>query len=479
MNVLLINPPRTHAVGLETPPFVRAHEGVFPPLGLMYIASYLKSRLNIRAAMLDMAAEGMESSGIAGYLNGIRLDIAGITSHTQNLRDIVSLVRHIKNARADVHVCLGGPHATMFPRETIGLPFVDSAVVGEGEETFAELAQCLRENGDLSNVKGIVFRRNGQIVETGVREPLLELDALPFPERSLLPLQRYRSILGRSSAMATIISSRGCPFRCSFCSTPRGAFRARSPENIVDEIGECLSRGIDEIHFVDDTFNADPKRVEHICAELERRRMRVRWSFRGRVDVITRPMLQKARAAGCYRIHLGVETASDAGLALLKKDITVKQVQTVFQWARAAGISTVAYFLIGCPHEQSSADVKETIAFACRLDPDFALFNILTPYPGTELFDYGVSRGVLSPGCWRNFAAAPEADFKPVFWEEHLDRSALVSLLSLAYKRFYLRPSCVIRAVFASSDMRGLAEKIRAGAALCRMRPGDMMPEEA
>jgi len=289
-----------------------------------------------------------------------------------------------------------------------------------------------------------------------------DLDSLPPPARHLVDSSAYFYVLGTRATFTTVMSSRGCPYRCTFCSTPRGGFRARSVSNVVDEMKRCMAAGAEEIHFVDDTFNLESARLAELSREIVRRGLRTRWSFRGRADGVSREALELAARAGCIRFHLGVETGTDEGLKALRKGVTVAEVEEAVRLARRAGIVTAAYFIIGCPHEKSRADVERTLDFAVRLDPDFALFNILAVYPGTELFTRAVEKGVLAPDLWSSFARHPGSDFVLPFWVEHLSHRELDSLLKLAYRRFYLRPALVWRNLRSLGSLNELVRKAQA-----------------
>jgi radical SAM superfamily enzyme YgiQ (UPF0313 family) len=463
MKVLLINPPVSNIIQTELPFWVKQNEGIFPPLGLLYIASYLNKNVNCKTRILDSLAKKMSYKEIEQFIRDYRPDIVGITAHTHNLIDVILVADTVKRIDKNIYVCLGGPHIDAFPQEAIIINSVDFVIPGEAELTFAELVKTIEEKKDLRKVRGTLFKDDGKILQTETREEIGELDGLPFPDRSLLDYKKYYSILGSGSVMTTMISSRGCPYECTFCSTPKGFYRKRSPENVTDEMQECFNLGIKEVHFIDDTFNVEPDRVIKICEEIKKRKLKIKWSFRGRIDKITKPLLASLKESGCYRIHLGVETSSDEGLKKLKKGVTIGQIKQAFKLIRDAGINTVAYFLIGCPHEKNRQDIIRTIDFSKEIDPDFALFNILMPYPETELYKEGLSRGVLKRDCWKEFVSDPQRYFHPPFWEEWLSQKELVSLLNLAYHRFYLRTKFILRAIYAPQDLKILARRLKTG----------------
>lgn len=469
MKVLLINPPIKNIISLEMPLFIRQNEGLFPPLGLMYIASYLKKHVDCDVRILDTLAERMDYEAIEEYVRNFKPDIVGITAHTHNLIDVILVVNIIKKIDKKIHVCLGGAHANIFAKESIEIAGVDSVVLGDGEKTFASLIKSIGEGPDLRKVKGVIFKQGTEHISTGSGEDIEDLDTLPFPDRTLLNNNKYYSILGRKSKMTTMISSRGCPYRCTFCSTPKGFYRMRSSANVADEIEACVELGIDEIHFVDDTFNVNIDRAINICNEIKKRRFKIRWSFRARIDKITEDLIRSAKESGCDRIHLGVETSTDEGLKKLKKDVTLEQIRCVFKWTRYLGIKTVAYFLIGCPDERRREDVLRTISFSKEIDPDFALYNILTPYPSTEIYEEILSKGGSATDCWKEFASNPKVDFKPKLCEESLPREELVSLLNLAYREFYLRPRFLFRIMAVPQNLSTFTRRLKAALRIIRL----------
>jgi len=449
MKVVLVNPPTDNAIQTELPWYIARGAGVFPPLGLMYLASYLRRRLNgCEVMILDSIAEGQKAAGILRRLAAFGPDVVGITAHTHNLVDVVALAQGVKKINPGIHVTLGGPHPTVFPQASVALEGVDTAVIGEGEVVFADLVACLAQGGDPKTVAGMFLKQGATISYTGPAAAPQDLDALPFPERHGLNLSRYRyAVNAAPGLMTTMVATRGCEGRCIFCSTPRARFRKRSPANIADEMEACARMGIREVHFVDDTFNAEPEHAIAVCDEIRRRGLPVRWGIRARADKLPRELLDRLKESGCHRVAIGAETASDEGLRMLGKGTTLGQVKAAFSGAREAGLTTVAYFMLGCPHEKTKADVEQTIDFAVALDPDYAMFNILTPYPGTPLYEDGVKAGVVAPNAWESFAREPRKDFRIPYREEWLKREELERLLSRAYRRFYLRPRFVFKAL--------------------------------
>ncbi len=444
MKVLLINPPIKNIIQAELPPALSREVGVFPPLGLMYIASYLRKYSDHRIQILDAVAEDLNQTTLEEAVRKFRPQIIGITAHTNNLLDVLLLVRLIRKINPRIHINIGGPQARVFPQETLRLEGVDSVIPGEGEISFFQLVESLSQGKDLKEIPGLIFKEGEEVI-SGKRPAPPDLDRLPFPARDLIKSQRYYYILGRKSTFTTMVSSRGCPYRCTFCSTPKENYRQRSVRSVVQEMEECDHLGVEEIHFVDDTLNLSPEWVISICQEIKRRDLRIPWSFRGRVNTLTRKVLQELKAANCIRINLGVETSTDEGLKRLKKGLTIHQTEEVFTWTKEIGIPTVAYFLIGCPHEKSREDILHTLHFAKRLNPDFALFNILTPYPDTELYREGLEKGLFEKDFWREFALRPTKDFEIKVWEEFFTKREMEKILNSIYRRYYFRFPVILR----------------------------------
>jgi anaerobic magnesium-protoporphyrin IX monomethyl ester cyclase len=366
-----------------------------------------------------------------------------------------------------VKVALGGIHPTIYPKETAALDCVDFAVAGEGEGTMVSLAASLDGGKSPDDVRGLAYRDCGRVVYTGVPEFIEDLDALPFPARKLTPYGRYGSLLSRRRPSTTMFTSRGCPHRCIFCDRPQMGkrFRARSAANVVDELQECSDMGIREVLIYDDTFTLDRRRVLDICEGIRERGLDVVWDARARVDTVDGELLSAMRSAGCDRIHFGVESGNGEILKTLCKGITLAQAEDAFRLASDAGIQTLAYFMIGAPHETVET-VRETMDFAQRLDPDYVHFSIATPFPATGLYRMGLESGMFLEDYWQSFARKPAGGFVPAVWEENLGREELTLLLREAYRGFYLRPGYALRRL---ADIRSPGELVRKANAALRV----------
>ncbi len=464
MKVLLINPPAEQTLVGNNPKFLDEERGANPPLGLLYLAAALEQRTDHEVSVVDAIAEGLSYDALAEHIGSEQPDLIGVAVMTFTLLDAIKTVEVARRAAPGAKIVLGGPHVHLYPRETVSLPGVDFALTGECEHSFVDLVERLREPGRWDEVPGLAFHRDGHVVLNAKPGLIDDLDALPFPARDLVPYQRYSSVLARRQPITTMFTSRGCPYACTFCDRPHlgKKFRARSAANVADEMQACVEMGIHEILVYDDTFTVDRGRVLDICAEIQRSGLDLGWDIRARVDTVDEEMLRELKAAGCERIHYGVEAGSDRFMQVLRKGITVADAERAFRLTKRAGIATLAYFMIGIPG-QAEADVHETMRLARRLDPDYVHVTILTPFPGTAIYRQALKEGVYDTDHWLEFARDPRPGFQPLYWTRDLGRDRLEALLAEAYKSFYLRPRYILKQLTRIRSWHELRGKVKAG----------------
>lgn len=460
MRILLINPPTDNIITSEIPDIVREDITQFPPLGLMYLKAYIFSELKIKPKILDLKVEPLTKKELIKFIKNFGPDLVGLTAFTHNLIDVINILRLVKNVEKDIHTVIGGPHARNFPLQAIRLPEVDYVITGEGEIAFVELIKALRDEKE-PKVKGLYYKEDNEVKSHTGENIINNINILPFPDREEIPYRRYTSLLDKNQVMTTLVTSRGCPYNCKFCDSGNIPFRLRSPENVLEELEQCEKLDIKHIYFLDDTFNVDYERVGQICKGIINKNFNFSWSCRAVVKNMDRELLTLMKKAGCKRIHFGVETSTDAGLKILGKDTNIPEIKKIFLLTKQVGIESIAYFMIGCPHEKEVLDIKDTINFAILLDPDYALFNILMPYPNTEIFKLGVKKGILNQNRWQEFAQSPDSSFIPEFWEEYFKRGDLFSFLHQAYRKFYFRPSKGIQGILKISSISDLFRYVK------------------
>ncbi len=472
MKVLLINPPRENELTGNNPPLIDEERGYNPPLGLLCIGTYLRDRAGHEVEVIDSQVEELSYQRLGERMAASGADLVGITAMTFTLLDVVKTAAAAKAALPGAPVVVGGGHAFIYPEETARLPNVDYALAGEGEPGFAALVEELSGDKKLDSVPGLAWVGPDGTVRRNPPGALIEdLDALPFPDRTLTPWRRYSSVMAKRQPITTMFTSRGCPFRCSFCGRPHlgKRFRSRSAQNVVDEMQECLKLGIHEFLLYDDTFTVDRERALNVCREISRRKLDVGWDIRARVDCVEPELLRELAAAGCERIHYGVEAGTEKILKVLNKGITLPQVRETFAQTRKLGIETLAYFMIGAPTE-TREDILKTIDFSLSLKADFVHVTILCPFPNTEIYLQGLREGVFKEDYWRKFAANPHQGFQPPYWNENFSDAELQELLQSAYKRFYTRPGYVLKKMFQVRSPGEFLRKAKAGLKVFSMK---------
>lgn len=446
--LLLVNPPYNHSIEGNLPRYVDDARGNIPPLGLLYTAAAVRARAGWDVMVCDMSA--------GQSLPDLHVDVVGITATSFTLLDALEVAGKVKE-RYGVPVVLGGIHASIFPQATAALPNIDCAYVGESEITFPDALDAIA-SGHASIVEG--------------ESP--DVGMLPMPAFDLLELDRYYSVIGGSRKLVSMFTSRGCPYKCIFCHrlTMGRRFRARTPEQVLEELQYVAALGVREVLFYDDTFSVDMDRAKAICDSIiAAKRLGVvedlKFDIRTRVSNVDEELLDKLKAAGCHRIHYGVEASSDRMLNVLQKGITIAEVCRAFRITRAVGIETLAYFMLGSPTE-TVEDILRTIQVAKGLKPDYCHFAVLTPYPATPLYSQGLADG-LFPDYWARFAEKPVSGWEPPYWPE-LPRQELLCLLDRAYREFYMRPRYIWEELQKTRSLRQLVKKGKAALGMVATR---------
>ena len=458
---MLIRPPAVHSVESEVPEAVEAENLSYPPLALLSIAQFLLSKSDHDVKLLDAQLDNVDYEQMEQLVREWAPDVIGVTAFTVQLVDVHKTIQACKKAGVK-RVVVGGPHVNDFPQECRDLPGVDAVVKGEGQQPMLDLVNVWARGEEAKGMPGIMAHKDDPVPQEDVYFSN-DLDDYPIIDRTLSEYKRYYDVMGAGGIFTTMISSRGCPYRCTFCNTPRHRYRVATPGRVCDEIAACMELGIKEIYFVDDTFNITNKRVHELCDEIIARGLEFSWTVRCRVKGVDRPLLEKMKAAGCSRIQFGVEQGTEEGLLRLKKDVTSREIEHAFALCREIGIRTVAYFMIGTPVERSRQDVLDTIEYSIKLKPDFVMYNILTPFPGTTLYDEGMRDGVLDFDPWLKFMRAPTEAFKAQVWDEYFTREELRQLLNYAYRRFYWRPEFVVKNLLQVRNAADLRRKATAG----------------
>jgi len=448
MNILLLVlptedkklPVQTDAVLSRCPGIFLKANYLLTPIGLAYLAGALREWTDSRVEFLDCRAENYSPSEAISRIKGLEPDIIFFTLATPSVNFAGRFCRGLKNEIPDLLIAAVGTHVTVLPQESLEALPIDYIIRGEPEETSCDLITAIEKGCGLEEVNGLSFRSGNQIIHNPDRPLMEDIDALPLPARDLIPNERYSAPFARRRPFGLILTARGCPFPCKFCTT--GAYygrrwRTRKIEGIVSEIRIMKeSYGIRDIGFWDDTFTIDPERVIALCREIITENLEIEWICLSRVDTVNQEMLASMKKAGCYQIQFGVESGDEYILRRLGKPVTIKQVKQAFQWCDEAGIEPAAFFMLGNPGETEES-IKKTITVALELPARFASFNINTPYPGSKIYE---ESGDRLPADWSCFNA------RQSIFENSLNGKA-EEYIQDAYRRFYWRPQYLIDSI--------------------------------
>jgi radical SAM superfamily enzyme YgiQ (UPF0313 family) len=409
MKVLLIEPPYTSIIEQ----FLGVHG---PLLGFGYIANQLEQDGH-DVEILDCPTLRISLNELKLLVAKFNPDVVGITATTPSYRQALKVAEAIKKWNQNCKIVIGGPHVSFEDYSALTNSFVDVVVRGEGEATMRELVNNLQ--GDLKKVSGITFREGGIVRRNPDRQLIANLDTLSVSYHKL-PMDRY---LFQGKRYATIISSRGCPFGCIFCSSSLlhgKMWRWQSPERVLREIQMLRSKyGVRNIEFLDDLFTFNMKRVYELCNLMIKERLDIKWFCSSRVDTINRDLIRIMRKAGCIGIYFGVESGCQRILNILRKGIRLEQAVKAIANSKAEGIETVATFIIGVPGE-TVEEIRQTIAFARKLRADYSQFTYCTPYPGTPLYRFAKDNNLLLTLNWDRYTTMEQVMRVPNITEKEM-----------------------------------------------------------
>ncbi len=421
---------------------------IAPPLGILYVASYVKNKGEdfYEMKLIDMQIEYMTIEDIRGLIGEYKPDVVGISACSQENILLHKCASMIKRLNKNIFVVIGGPHPTQYYNDVMQDKNIDVAVLGEGEITFYELIRSLDYKKDYSDIPGMAYNKNGKIVLTSSRKFIENLDDLPFPAWELIDIDKYSKygVLPQTMVLSgkkymTLLTSRGCPFKCIYCVNIVGdKFRPRSPENIYREIEQLYQRyGVDEFHIVDDTFNLDNNRVKKICNIIINSGLKIKLAIpiglRG--DLINKELLLKLKKAGTYLVSLPLESATKRIQQLIKKNLNIEEVVENIKFADKIGMLVKSSIMLGFPTETID-EIKATISLACKVPLSFLSVLIVSPQKGTELF-------TLVKKYYPKFKIDLNANYN--FYDGignyiEVTKKPLKKLQIYAHRRFYLNP---------------------------------------
>lgn len=425
MKVILVNPPVAEGR------YVSKNYAT-PVMGLGYIASFL-SNMGVEVSIVDAKFENLTMKQTLSRLAVGKPDVIGITAMTMEIDIAEKIASRTKEIFPKIITVIGGAHAIALPLETLqNYPSFDMLVNGEGEKTFSELIEALEGKKPFDYIEGLSFRKDGHVQVNRLREPISDLDALPFPAWHLYP---------RPASTYFLTSARGCPFNCIFCQRASGKkVRYRSPKSVADEVEYLLTTYHPRlIEFNDETFTVNQKRTHGILDEIMRRGLhkKLNWKVQTRVDQVDYSMLKKMREAGCESVEFGIESGNEDILKVIKKGTTLKQIEQAVSMAKKAGLTVYCDFILGHPFETPET-AEATIDFCAKLNPHHASIAIMTPFPGTEV----ARMAKLGEGGYKSFSE----DWSGYTFTagkglelENLSRRQMEKLQIIGYLKLYLR----------------------------------------
>lgn len=428
---------------------------ITPPLSLGYLSSYLKAK-GFACQIIDGLNLGLSVDELVIRSKGSSL--VGISCLSAYFREVIDLSRRLKEK--GFTVVIGGPHATALPELTLSETGADYIVCQEGELSLFELADALKNKRPASGLAGVVTKDKNVLIK---RQLISDLDSLAFPDWEQMDSRQYKKAphggLIKSFPVAPLTSTRGCPFECSFCASPRlwdKSIRFRSPENVVDEISYLIEKfGVKEIHFEDDNLTLKRSHIESICNLILKRKIKVNWATPNgvRADTLDLELLKLMKKSGCYFLAFGIESGNQGILDGINKKTGLEVIQKAVILAKKAGIVTQGFFIFGLPGETRQT-IRQTVAFAKKLPLDKAQFLLLDVLPGSELWEK-LSGQYQSGWDYRSYQ---EATWVP----DGLTKDELAAAVSGAFRSFFfrLRPAIFLLKYFKFSQLPFILKRL-------------------
>ncbi len=455
MNILLINPHGNISF-------------VNPPLGLLYIASVLKAN-NHNVYIKDYNIEKPDYPVLFSFIREKEIKAAGISIVTPKVYNSIDIVNKIRSSFPELVIIAGGPHATLMPEQLLQENSAfDYIVQGEGEFRMNDLINSIEKNIPVNEIDGLAYKSNGKIINNLPKNFIEDLNTILPPARELIDISIYSKYMKTLYSPATsMMTSRGCPYQCIYCSKPVTGkrFRSISPENVIKEITHLVNEyKIREIVFYDDSFTFDKERAMKICDLIIQNRIKIKWHCETRVNLVSKELLEKMKQAGCYMIAYGIESGSERMLKKLKKGVSPEQIRTAVKLTNEAGIKVLGYFMFGIP-EETEADIKETLDFSKDLNLDYVQYSIATAYPGTELYEIAKQQNKLTSDWSKSIYALGG---KPLVSLSEIPVDMLYKYVQKAYSSFYFRPGYIFKKIkdlknieYLKYYMRGLQKLLK------------------
>jgi anaerobic magnesium-protoporphyrin IX monomethyl ester cyclase len=452
MKVALIFNPFSYKLHEENLRIVQRYFGLFPPLSLTWVAA-IAEQAGHEVVLIDARTLQLTPDQVLGRLKQFKPDVLGFMMTTYMFRETLDWIRYLRGGLGNKSkVMVGGYNLRVYPKESVMAPEIDFGCFNSAYYTVPRLLEELAGGQRFDDVPGLVYKRNGGVVQTEYgKDP--DFNDYPNPARHLLPNELYAEFPTERKNFTVMVTSKGCPMDCLFCEAGQTRYNPRSIERVVDEMEECYSRfGIREIDVFDYEFLINRKRAIGICREMQRRKLDLLWACRSRIDSVDEELLKEMAAAGCGRIYYGIESGDEEMLRRVNKRITLDQVRESIRLTRKHGIRSLGFFLIGSPGE-TRATIKKTIKFAKSLDLDYVQFSKTTAKPLTQLWRDLVRESGYD--YWREYVLGnTDEQVLPRPWTD-LSNEEIDEIARHAYVRYHSRPFFLLKHTF---QVRSYAE---------------------
>jgi radical SAM superfamily enzyme YgiQ (UPF0313 family) len=449
-------------VVLVYPPIVfgrKEHLGL-PPLGVLYIATFLRKK-GIDVRLIDASIQGHSLEKLVQEILKEEPLMVGFSAMTIQIGGVLELTAELKKRKPSLKIIVGGHHVNATRAELLQFTEnIDFLFYGEGEKEVYRLVRALEDGTSLADIRGLIYKKEGQVIINDPPLTLENLDELPFPDLDLLDIKQYDIYYAKSLPLTSILASRGCPYQCIYCSASLvhgKRFRLRSPANVVEEIQEDYQKyRIRQFVIKDSTFTADKQWVYDVCSEIQKKGLKIHWSCNTRADLLDEALLKAMKRSGCRFISFGIESGSQKILNALKKGMTTDHIRKAVALCKKVGIQTIGNFMIGNPTE-TEEDARQTIQFIKELDLDLAFTFLTIAYPGTEIYSWAQHHHALSDRYWymkeKKQAFAGGWEINGSLELEGFPKERTIAMVKKANKSFYFRPSFILKRI---SNIRGI-----------------------
>ena len=435
--------------------------GIFPSLALAGLAAWIRQN-GYGVRIIDLHVNNMYPKDAVQQVTEYDPHIVALTAKTLGWPAVIEIAQMVRVAAPNAIIVVGGPHMSIYARESLTWDCFDLAVVGDGEETFLEICERVSQGSRIEQMRdilGTAVRTPDGIIQNPPRPLPKDINQYPMTAWDLIPVDRYHC-LTLLKPFATMVTTRGCPWHCGYCSQVYSEkLRFRDVELVVDEMEYLEKRhGVREIVFFDETFTIGKKRMKKFSEEVQRRGLKVKFNIRARVDTVDREVVRALKAAGLRSIHMGVEAGTDRVLKIMNKQITREQTEAAFRICREEGIDTRGYFMVGY-YDATHDDVEDMIRFASGLGLDWASFSVATALPATDLYRIAQERGYVDGDFWKQYTI-DGGGLIPQLETETFTAEQLRAYRTKAYMKFYLRPELIRRKLSKAEGREELLEMV-------------------